>query len=337
MRDIKIPEVSPLACEFRGDLLDMVRYGHFAVTDESGKIVWGAGDVNAEASYRSSAKPIQALPTLVYGLDEKYGLTQEETAILAASHQGESFHIKVLESILEKTGLSEDDLIVNPTAPEDCRDYNGIPRKLNNTCSCKHLALMLLQRHLTGAVEGYHLPDSPAQQEVLQTVATLSGCDVKNIGLAIDGCGVPVFSVKVHEMADAFLRLACPELIGDEKLRTAAEKISAAMCAYPHIIRGSGSTCLAMNSDSNIIAKSGANGLYCFALKKERLGVAVKLIDTAGGWISFMVRKILEGIGYDNKAVLDELYKLMGDEVYNGCGDVVGHREFLHEFQGAFD
>ena len=331
MSKIILPNVSPLACEYRGDLLDMVRYGHFAVTDEKGNIVWGAGDVCAEASYRSSAKPIQALPTIAYGIDEEYGLTQEEVAIFASSHQGENFHMKVLESILKKTGLSESDLIVNPTPPEDCRDYDGVPRKLYHTCSGKHLALMLLQRHLTGSVEGYHLPDSPAQKEVLHAIATLSGCDKSEIGTAIDGCGVPVFSVKVRQMADAFLRMACPDLIEDERLRDSAVKISSAMSAYPHIIRGSDSTCLAMNQDSNILAKSGANGLYCFALKKERLGVAIKLVDTAGGWISLIVRGILNGLGYGNEKVLNDLYKLMGDNVFNGCGDVVGHREFLQE------
>ena len=56
--------------------------------------------------FRSSSKPIQALPVIARGLDKKYGLTDEETAIFSGSHQGDTFHVAALKSIYEKAGLT---------------------------------------------------------------------------------------------------------------------------------------------------------------------------------------------------------------------------------------
>ena len=52
-----------------------------------------------------------------------------------------------------------------------------------------------------------------------------------------------------------------------------------------------------MNEDPNIIAKGGANGVYGFGLKKQRLGVAFKFIDgTEEAW-AFMAKEILKALG----------------------------------------
>ena len=64
---------------------------------------------------RSASKPIQVLPTLLAGLHKKYNLSEEEVTICNSSHWGSNHHIYVLQSIMEKTGLKEEDMIMNPT------------------------------------------------------------------------------------------------------------------------------------------------------------------------------------------------------------------------------
>jgi len=326
---VVLPNVEALAVEYRGDLLDTIQYGYYCVVDENGKVVLRSGDPDARVFYRSASKPVQALPTLMKHLDEKYGLTDEETAIFAASHKGEPFHVRVLESVMKKTGLREEDMIMNASAPGETYAYDGNPRKIYHNCSGKHLSLMLLQRELTGSVEGYHLPDSPAQILVKQTIAAMSGCDESTIGMAIDGCGVPVFSVLLKEMATAFLNLACPDLVKDPDMARAAKRISTCMNEYPELIRGSASICLTLNKDTNIVGKSGANGVYCLGLKKERLGIAIKLIDGKPDWLTFVVRGILQKLNYENPEMMADLESQKAELIMNDTNQVVGHREFL--------
>lgn len=83
----------PLTEEYRGDLLDLTHFGHIAVVDETGRVIYSAGDPSAVIFYRSASKPVQALPVFAHGLKEKYGITDEESVIFAASHAGEPFHV----------------------------------------------------------------------------------------------------------------------------------------------------------------------------------------------------------------------------------------------------
>ena len=97
----------PLVQETRGGLLDLTHFGHIAVVDEHSRLVYSAGDPSAVVFYRSASKPIQALPVFARRLDEKYGVTPEESVIFAASHAGEPFHVAALESIFKKAGFMD--------------------------------------------------------------------------------------------------------------------------------------------------------------------------------------------------------------------------------------
>ncbi len=131
-----------LVREYRSNLLDLTHYGYIAIVDEHGDLLWHAGDPEAPIYYRSASKPIQALPVIRRGLDKKYGLSDEETVIFAGSHAGEAYHIEALESILQKTGLREEMLVMKPTVPNyapanEERIRRGLaPRKLYHNCCC---------------------------------------------------------------------------------------------------------------------------------------------------------------------------------------------------------
>jgi len=320
----------PLVYEYRGKLLDLIYNGYLTIVDENSRVIYSAGNPNTVAFYRSSSKPIQALPVIKYGLDKKYGLTDEETVIFAGSHVGEPFHVAALESIMKKAGLTEDMLIMKPTAPtcvesNELRISQGLPpRKIYHNCSGKHTALMLIQRELGGNVRDYWKPESPAQHEVIRTIKTISETD--SVDVAIDGCGVPVFAVSMRNIAAAFKNLACIDTIKDDPLRNAAASFIPRIHEYPHMMRGTGYLCSLLNNDPNIIAKGGANGIYGFGLKKERLGISFKLVDGTEHTWPLIVLTILREFGCLSRETAERLDTLHPQIIYNDNDLEVGHR-----------
>jgi L-asparaginase II len=328
-------KAEPLICEYRGGIVENVHYGYICLVDESSKPLFCAGDPEAYIYYRSSSKPIQALPLIAGDLDKKYGLSPEETVIFSGSHAGEEFHVRALESILEKTGLDEDTLILKPAWPGDARAREALvheglpPRKIYHNCAGKHIASMLLQRELGGPPEDYWRPESPAQREIIRAVAELSEIKAEDVKLGVDGCGVPVFAVPVSNFAAAYKNLACVDTIRDDPLREAAARYVPLIHAYSRMMRGTGLLCSLINDDPNILGKGGAAGAYGFGMKAERRGAALKLQDgTEAAW-PHLIRGLLEQMGYRNRETLDMLKRLDSGRILNSNGAEVGYSELL--------
>ncbi|MBQ8369803.1 MAG: asparaginase [Clostridia bacterium] len=282
--------MSLLTIETRGQLTENRHFGCIAVVGENG-VIASSGAYREEYFFRSSSKPIQALPVLLLGLDKEYGLSEEECAIMAGSNAGETYCTDVVTSLMQKTGVTEDDLVMNPRWPShEATRYRiigegGTMKKLYHGCTPKHIGLMLVQRKLTGDAKGYHLPESAAQRLVRYTISLFTGTPYEEIKLGIDGCGVPVFGVPGDALAKSYLYLAAPDLIPDAGYRAVTERMTSLMHKYPHLIRGREYLCTLLNSDDNVVAKGGASGVYTFGLKKQRVGVMYKMYDgTETSW-----------------------------------------------------
>ena len=323
---------APLLEEDRNGYFDLIHYGYICVVDDRGRVLWSLGDPEDMVFYRSASKPIQALPAFAMGLDKKYGLTEEQSVILSASHLGMPCHVSAVEEILRRMELPESVLCMRPTAPGDAaaneaRIRAGLPlRKVYHNCSGKHCALLMIQRELGGPVEDYWKTDTPVHRLVERTIRAVS--ETERVHVGVDGCGVPVFAVPMKNIATAFKNLACIDTIADGALQAAAAENVRRIGLYPHMIRGA-LLCTEMNRDPNIIAKGGANGVYGFGLKKQRLGVAFKLVDgTESAW-PFLARELLKGLG----ALTDEhrarLERLGTEYITNDNGDTVGRRKAL--------
>ncbi|MBQ2690610.1 MAG: asparaginase [Clostridia bacterium] len=325
--------------EYRGGLLENTHYGYICVVDKDSNVVYSAGDVNSKVFYRSASKPVQALPTIAMGLDREFGLTDTECAIFAGSHTAQDVHVNALESIMRKAGIDENDLIMKPAVPADVqsneeRIRKGIPpRKVFHNCSGKHLSLMLLQRRLTGSVKGYHEISSPAQQTVLRAMAIASEVDKEDIGIGIDGCGVPVFAVPIKNIACAFKNLARPEKMADEELAEAARRFVPMINANPIMLRGRGFICGNINRDQNLIGKGGAMGVYGVALKEEGLGISLKIADGTDYLWPFLLAGIFREIGYNKQETLDMLYSLNSGIIRNDNDLVVGEAKNVFELK----
>lgn len=327
--------MSILTTETRGGMVENVHCGAICVVSERG-IEYSAGRYEDYYFFRSSSKPIQALPVLLLGLDKKYGLSDAECAIMAGSNAGEAYCTDVVLSLMEKTGVTEDDLVMKPRYPDNEAARNAAvaagepPRKAWHGCTPKHIGCILVQRALTGSGKGYEEPDSAAQRLIRYVVSMFTDTPYESIRLGSDGCGVPVFAAPAPGLARSYLRMAIPSLLPDSSMTAVTERMSGLMAAYPQLMRGRNYICTVMNSFPNIVAKGGASGVYHFGLKKERLGVVLKIYDgTETSWqpvIAEILRQISPEINRDTIRTLEET-ELIGTtckNIYNMAGEVIG-------------
>lgn len=325
-----------MAClveEYRGNVLENIHRGRICVVNDCGQVVGSCGDPQAITFFRSASKPLQALPVLARDLHKHYNLTDDEITIMAGSHAGEPMHLAVILSMLEKAGFLEEDLIMLPAWPASpaakeqlIREGKG-PRKALHNCSGKHVGAMMLAKALGGSHKDYWKPESPAQVEIRRVMGALCSYPAENIEIGIDGCGVPVFAVPMKGIATGYLRLAHSELIEEPALGAAAA------CMVPRIhtnnlmMRGTGYLCSRINEDENITAKGGACGVYGFALKKERLGVAIKIEDGTEDVWPIVIAEILRQLGYKNQKTFELLASLAPATILNNNKTTVGSKK----------
>ena len=336
--DSKEAYMELLTTESRGGIIENRHYGIICVVDENG-IVSHVGNPDTVVYFRSSSKPIQALPLLLMGLDKKYGLSDIECAIMAGSNAGEPECTAVVESLMEKAGIREEDFVLGAHYPDhpgsrDAAVCAGLPpRKVWHGCAPKHVATMLMQRELTGSIKNYHLPESAAQRLIRHTMALFSETPYNKIAIGIDGCGVPVFGVPAYKMAKAYFHLACPETLGEPCFAAAAVRMIDLMHQYPIGIRGNDYLCTMLNTFPNVVAKGGASGVYAFGLKKERLGMMLKIMDgTETSW-QIVIREILRQVSPEINAGLIETLEntdfigMIRKNITNAAGETVGTME----------
>ena len=277
----------------RGGITECIHFGSMAVVDSSGNLLTSLGDPNLLTFPRSSMKPLQALPFVEDGGPEHFGLTEEELAILCASHHGTDEHVRVLRSIHAKVGLQEADLQCGVHWPSDkatvlaMRERGEEPTPYRHNCSGKHSG-MLAQAVLHDYSKSTYLSmDNPLQQRILKTVAEM--CDVKpeDMPIGIDGCSAPVFAMPLYNFALAMARLADPFELGEVRA-AACKKITHAMMAYPVMVAGPGAldTVLMRVMQGKAAVKGGAEGYQMLSLMPEAcgkgspgIGVALKISD----------------------------------------------------------
>lgn len=330
---------TPLVEEYRGGVLENVHYGAITIVDEKGKLLYAAGDPEHMTFLRSAAKPFQAIPVMKRKIDEVYGLTGHETALFAASHRGEAFHIDALESMLHKTGIEENELHCCATYPlnEDAKAErhraHEAKRRIFHNCSGKHTGLIALTKHMGWDEHTYYDPEHPVQKEIVQTIAYIAEVPEASIPQGVDGCGLPIFALPLHKIAYSFLKLACPDLIEDAETRDAAARMAKRMNEYPDMIADTRFVCSALLKDSNLSAKGGAKGVYGIGLRKERLGISLKVSDGSEQVWPCIIATILERIGYGNQATIDRLYELVPNAIVNDGGTLVGERRAVFQLK----
>jgi L-asparaginase II len=283
----------------RGGVVEATHRVH-AVAVSGRDLVAARGDPRLVTLFRSSAKPIQALPIIRARPD----LDDAEIAIACASHLHRPDQLDPVRSLLAKAGATEDDLECGPE-----------PTRLEHNCSGKHATMLLLCRERGWPADGYRLAAHPCQQEMLAEIAAAAEVAPDSMPTAIDGCGVVTVALTLKRMAHAFSRLE--ELDGG---RRAAE----AMRARPELVRGDGAPDTElMRLGDGWVAKGGAEGLLCAA--RGDLGIALKAEDGAQRPLGPALAVFLTELGFEPE-------QLGSAPVENSRGEAVGElRAFRNE------
>ena len=245
-----------------------------AVAMVDGRVVEHAGDPLLVTYFRSSAKPIQALPLVRARRD----LDEAEIAIACASHFHRPDQLAPVRSLLAKAGADEDDLECGPE-----------PTPLEHNCSGKHAGMLLLCRERGWPIDDYRLPSHPCQQTMLAEVSAALEVDPSTIATSPDGCGVVTYAAPLERMAHAFSRLE--QLDG-------GERTTGAMRARPELVGGPGNIDTElMRLGQGWVAKYGAEGLLCAA--RDGLGLAAKVEDGAKRALGPAIAVLLSRLGVD--------------------------------------
>jgi L-asparaginase II len=333
-----MPADTPLALMRRGGKAENEHRGRISVVSaEDGKPLYACGEAAAPTYVRSTAKPIQAIASLLDGMAEAYGFEARHLALLAASHRGSREQIETLEEILRLTGLNEDLLAVQPTLPVGRRSRDewiasgGKPRKLLHTCTGKHLGVLAWSKLKGWPLEGYIHAEHPAQREIVRRIKLWSQADKESVTLGKDGCGFPVAAMPLSSLALAYGRLAVPELAEDRLSAAAAGRMAAAMNAYPDLVEGRGRLASLLLQDENVVAKSGAHGVFAFGLRKERLGVALAVSDGSEVAWPHIVKTLLERLGGISDKTRRSLEQAFPREFRNDALEAAGSWETVFE------
>ena len=316
----------------RAGHVENIHRGDVAAVNCAGEIIFSVGNAKLPMFWRSAAKPFQALPFVKNGGLEKYNITDEELALLVSSHSGEENHVALVRGILKKLGLDESVLDCGVVRPMSGKAFKNIIAKgekvlpVHNPCSGKHSQIIALAMMLGIPFEGYTKPEHAAQKLIFKHVAMAAKVPEDKLEIGIDGCGVPVFYLPLYNMALAYARLSTPAKGDWGEYETSALKIRDAMSNYPQVLSGTGRIDAVVSeiTGGRIIAKIGADSVYCLCVKEEDLGITFKIEDGSFAAVNPMVIAVLKKMDLltqDETAALEEKFPPV---LKNHRGEIIG-------------
>lgn len=332
----------------RGHLVESLFRGDAAVVDSTGRLLFAVGDGQKVTFWRSSAKPIQALPVITSGAADAFGYTAEHLALFCASHNSEPVHTTTVAAALQQAGLSPDLLqcgahpSLDRATAQAMREAGEEPGRIHSNCSGKHSGMLAIGKHLGLPLDDYMNPASEVQQVILMSVAKVCGLPVEQIAIGVDGCGVPVFGMPLANMSLAFARLADPDRMPEGK-QEAGRRLRDAMIANPYHVAGRNRICTDLMAlpGGRFVAKSGAEGVYSAGILPHvaaaspvlqqagavgGVGITVKVEDGHTDTRHLMVVEILRQVGVLTEEDLTTLAKYRPMPITNYAGAVVGEK-----------
>ncbi len=331
----KITEVAPAGVPLvevtRGPLVESVHAVAACAVDERGATVLALGNVDAPVYLRSTAKPFIAAAVVASGAAARFDFSPRELAVISASHGGEPAHVEAVRALLARIGLDETALQCGAHAPSyepaaAALVAAGVtPSALHNNCSGKHTGILAMCVHLGFDTATYLRPEHPAQQRILALCARLADDDVKKFPLGIDGCGIPVFATSLRQAALAFARFATLEGLAAEDAE-ALNAVREAMASEPFYVAGTGrfDTALIEATGGGIVGKGGAEGVHGSALRRQGLGLVLKVVDGTRRATPPAAVALLGELGALSASEAAALHAYAERDVHNVAGTVVG-------------
>jgi L-asparaginase II len=302
MRAPDQPRTPPvLVRQMRGAVVEARHRGAIVEVGVEGAFRRVLGDPDTLVNLRSAVKPFGLVALVEAGGIEEFELSDAELAIMAGSHSGEDLHVRTIQAVLRRAGISQQYLGCGSdgvpldalTAARLARDGEK-PGSLRHMCSGQHTSMLLLCRANDWPFEEYWRPDHPVQRLYSATMARCFSTVAELLITSTDACGVPTYAFPLHEVARAFAMLADPGAIpADDPRASLAEplrRIRDAMMTNPEMVAGTRDrldTSLMKAAPGRILAKGGAEGLRCLSIpagpgRTTASGIAIKIEDGAG-------------------------------------------------------
>ncbi len=291
----------------RNGIEESVHRGDIVEVDAAGRVIRELGDPDRIVTLRSAVKPFGLLALIEAGGIAAFDLEPAELAVMSSSHSGEDLHVRTLQGLFRRSGVSQSHLANGSEgAPLDALTAARLARDgekagpIRHMCSGAHTVFLLLSRLNGWDPTEYWKPSHPSQVLFREAVARVFGTTPGKLKTAIDGCGIETFAFPLREVARAYAILADPSAIpaGDHRsdLARSLTIIRDAMLANPELVGGRHDridTSLMKAAPGRLLAKGGAEALRGLAiLPGVRSGTSVA---TATG----MAVTIEDGDGHD--------------------------------------
>jgi L-asparaginase II len=292
-----------LVRQIRGGIEESVHRGDVVEVDPDGRLVRGLGDPDRIVNLRSCVKPFGVVTLIEAGGVEAFDLEPPELALMASSHSGEDLHVRTLQGMFRRAGVSQTLIATGSEGmPLDALTAARLARDgekaspVRHMCSGQHSVFLLLSRLRGWDPEGYWLDGHPAQVAYRAVVARAFGTTPGRLRTAIDGCGVATYAFPLREVARVYALLADPSAPPESDARSslapALTLVRDAMLAHPEMVAGTRDrldTSLMKAAPGRLVSKGGMEALRGLAVLSGRAGgdaapsgIAIKIEDGSG-------------------------------------------------------
>ncbi len=314
----------------RGPMVESQHEVALIVSDLKGQCPVALGDPEALVMPRSAIKPLQALVMVECGAPAAFDLDARHLSFACASHNAEEPHLDLARDWLGRLGLGDDDLECGAHAP--LNPLTGGPRykvepagRISNNCSGKHLGFLSACRQRGWPAKGYIKARHDLQQAILGVMEQVCATDLSTAPLGIDGCGIPTLGVPLGHLALGMARFGLPQDLPDARAE-ACQSLMQAVWQEPFFIAGSDRCCTAVNAQmkGRVLAKVGAEGVYCAALPELGLGLALKAQDGSKRAAETALMWALDHLGVLTLQDRSALATYHAPLIFNSLGEEVG-------------
>ena len=257
----------------RGGVVESLHLGHLIILNSDGTTYLSKGSPELSFYPRSAVKSLQASAMLKAGLT----VSDEELAIVCASHSGNQIHIDLVTKMLADRGIplsamgNASDKPLGEKEKITWGDKAGT--QLTQNCSGKHAGMLVTCQQNGWDLGTYLEMGHPLQIAIKNEIELLAGEKVSTS--TFDGCGAPLFAISLTGLAKTFSTLVKSNDLVYKQIVTACTK-------YPELVAGEGRlTTRMMRSVPGLFMKEGAEGIQVCALSDGRV-IAIKIID--GSW-----------------------------------------------------
>jgi L-asparaginase II len=293
----------------RNGIEESVHRGDVVEVDADGVLLRGLGDPDRVVNLRSCVKPFGVVALIEAGGIEAFDLEPHEIALMASSHSGEDLHVRTIQSLYRRAGVSQSLIATGAEGmPLDALTAARLARDgekaspLRHMCSGQHSVFILLSRLMGWDADGYWHDEHPAQVAYRAVIARTFRTTPGRLRTGIDGCGVATYAFPLRDVARAYAFLADPTAVpaSDPRasLAPSLRLVRDAMLANPDMVGGTRDrldTSLMKAAPGRIVSKGGMEALRGLALlpgvrpglngggaSSDATGIALKIEDGDG-------------------------------------------------------